>query len=755
MTDPTARVQQPHRVWGRIRSAVARMLGSADVRVGALLAVVTTVLTVIIFRLWDASLSLPQIYTGDGTFYSVLTKGIEENGNYLYNDLLGYPKGLAFVDYPLGGDNLNLLLIRVVSWFSPNFGLTINLWVILTFPLVAVCAFAAMRRMGVTLWSAASMGLLYTFIQYHFRASGWLLLIGYFALPFGILLAVRVLQGTALFARSAGATGFKSWFSRRTIATLATIVAIGSTGIYLTAFTLALMTVAMLGQFAAGRPRVAGSAVVAMAAIVGMVVLNTAPTTLQRLVDGTNQEVPIRAEFESELYGITLTRMVIPPRNHRFEPAANFGKHFQATTTLPVTGEEAAYIGAVGLLGLGGLSLFALVGLSRGLSAGRRHRYGPLAVCAVTAFIFGTVGGANTLFSYLVSPALRGLGRISSVLAFCGLAAVAFGVDGLRQRLRGRDKRAQLAIPLLLSGLIGIGLYDQTANGFTRPYYDSIRTQWNADQRFVDAIENRVPKGAAIYTFPEQFFPESAGPGGMADYDSAIGYLHSRHLKWSYGAVRGRDGKWLEVMNSYTLARKIPTLALCGFAGVWFDRAGVEKPAEVSAEIGKLTGTTPIASEDARREFFALDELATRERGKRSETERALLCARTFSPAYVAGGDGVSKPAPDGVGLSRWLADRGSLEVRNELDAGRRVEVRITVNNTNGVPLIMRLTGSDATQRTTTVSASGATVVSLKTTLPKGRSKIPFTIESTIPIVESSRVLRASRFEVVDRDALS
>lgn len=729
----------------------ARTIRSADVRVGALLAVVTTALTVVIFRLWAASLSLPQIYTGDGTFYSMLAKGIEENGNYLYNDLLGYPKGLAFVDYPLGGDNLNLLLIRVISWFSPNFGLTMNLWVILTFPLVAVCAFVALRRMGVTLWSAAAAGLLYTFIQYHFRVSGWLLLIGYFALPFGILLAVRALQGQALFARRPDVTGPRGWFSRRTVATLATVVAIGSTGIYLAAFTLVLLVVATAAQFGGRRPRVAWSAVAAMVAIVTVVIVNTAPTTFQRLTDGANEEVPIRLEAESEIYGLTLTRMVIPPRYHRFGPAADFGQRYQETTTLPATGEEAGYIGVVGLIGLAGLGIAALIGLTRGLSAGRRRRYGPLAICAGAAFLFATVGGANTLFSYAVSPALRGLGRISSVLAFCGLAAVAFAIDGLRQRLRHNPARAQVAITMLLVGVVALGLYDQTANGFTRPYYDAVRAQWNADERFVERIEANVPTGAAIYTFPEQLFPESAGPGGMADYDSAIGYLHSRHLKWSYGAVRGRDGKWLETLAGYPPARKVPALAACGFQGIWFDRAGVEKPDDVSKEMRELTSSEPLVSEDRRREFFDLAAIIPRERESRSPSERERFCDQLFSPAYVTGGGGVGKPVPDGVGLSRWLADSGRLDVQNDLASGRRVEVRITLSNTLGMPLVIRFTANDGTESSQPVAATGATVVTVQTVLGRERTSVPFTIESATPLTETSKVLRASRFEVVDR----
>ena len=731
-----------------IRRTLGEWVHSADVQVGAALAIVSGALTVVFFQLWATSLSRPPALQGDFTFYNMLVKGIEENGGYLHNPRLGWPFDLQFLDYPLGTDNLNLLLIRVISWFSPSFPITFNVWVILTFPMVAVCAFIVMRRLGASLWSAAAAGLLYTFVQYHFRAGGFLLLIGYYALPFAILLAIRVLQGQPLVTRRAEVTGLKAWFSRRTIATLVTAVAIGSTGLYLAAFTVLLLGVAVVGRlFAPDRRRVVTGGVVASVLILATVALNTAPTTIQRLTHGKNEEVPLRYENESEVYGLTLARMVFPPPDHRFGPARRFGEHYQTTTALPFTGEDAAYVGIIGVVGLGGLSVITLLALGSGLTRWRRRRYGPLAACALAAFVFGTVAGGNTVFSYVVSPIMRGLGRISVVLTFCALAAIAFAVDAVGQRARRRSRHGKFAAPMLLGVICLVGLYDQTPNPFNRDFYEQTRQQWNIDDRFVKGIEAAVPDGSPIYTLPEQSFPESAGPGNMLDYDSAQGYLHSTKLKWSYGAMRGREGRWLDVMAGYGLKEKTRRLAVCGFEGIWFDRAGVKDPAEVSRQLLLLTGDPPIRSEDGRREFFRLRAIADRERARLTAADRARLCDATFHPIYLTPVTGVGPKEADGVNYSRWLDVRSAIDLHNDLDRERPTRLTITLVSAATAPVTVRLLGPDGRSSSVVARPAVPVELSLASTLHPGRSRYRIEVTSPLKGESTQRVLRASRFE--------
>ncbi len=602
---------------------------SVEVRICAGLALVSTAIAVVTMQLWAWSPSVPMGPVGDITLAGMIVKGIDENGGYLENPRLGWPAGgLQFYDLPIGDDALNLFLMRVIAWFAPDFATVMWVFMLITFPLVAVCAYVVMRRLGASRLPSLMVGLLYAFMQYHFRGQFFLLLIGYYALPFGLLLAIRVFQGVPLFARREGVTGARSWLSRRSIATVATCVAMGSTGLYLAAFAVVVLIGAAIVQ-AFSRPgrRSAVTALLAAGLIVSMVVVNTSPSILYRLQNGANTEVAVRGDQGSEIYGLTLTRMIFPPETHRFGPAGDFGSHYQSTTVLPLAGEESSYIGLVGNLGLAGLLVFACASMTRGSSPGRRRRYGPLAAGAGIAVLFGLVGGLNTIFSYLVYPVMRGTGRISVAIGFCALAAVAFALDGLRTRLT-RQRVHAAAFPLFVAAITMIGLYDQTGTILKPAWYDAVAEQWDAMDRFVVRAEASVPPGTAVYTLPEQLFPESPGPGRILDYDSGVGYLHSKTLKWSYGAVRNRQGRWLLRMSGLGLRRKLTVISACGFGAVWLDREGYfPDPESVSVQLRQFIGVQPTVSEDGRREFYSLVNYNAREQVRLSPAARSSLCA--------------------------------------------------------------------------------------------------------------------------------
>ena len=676
--------------------------------------------------MWGRSWRVPQGLAGDFTLTSLIVKGMTDHGWFLTNNSLGWPLGNQLFDLPLGSNNLNNLLMRVIALFTSDFAVVINVFVMLTFPMVAVAAFLVARRLGISRAPATLVGVLYTFIQYHFRGQVMLFLIGYWAMPFAILLAIRIFQGERIFARRPGFKGWRSWLSRRNVATVATCLAIGSTVFYLAAFAMVLIAAAAASRLLAKSSRRVGlMGVAAFVLIGGFVVANDAPALVHRQLHGTNEAVGHPGEFESEIYGLTLTRLIIPPSNHRFGPARRFGAHYELTTALKQAGEQSSYVGIVSVAGGAGLLAFALVGLSRGHSEERLKRYGPLAACVGVAFLWGTIGGANSIFSYTVLPLLRGLGRMSTVIAFCCLLAVAYALDGMRRRLG----RHLWAFPAIVTIIAIVGLYDQTANAFTKAYRDATQAEWNRDARFVRNIEAAVPGGTAIYTLPEQPFPD--GPlGGMLDYDSAQGYLHSKTLRWSYGAVRGREGDWLVPMSGLGLPAKLVKVRECGFGGVWLDRAGYTNADDVQSLLARLTRTKPIVSEDGRRVFFSLQTFNNQTAGQLPETIRRERCQETTHPIEPEPGPGFGIAETDGVTNWRRLAADTRFGLRNDLDSPRRSRVTFTLRSTSTRPTPIKITGPDGASVEADLDQSPK-VVTLMTTLPPGTGAIH--IEARVP----------------------
>ena len=102
---------------------------------------------------------------------------------------LGAPLGRFAYDYPLGSDNLNLAVIRGLTWLSSNPFVVNNVFLLLTFPAAFLASWFVFRRLGFSKSVAWVAGVVYAILPYHFwRADPHLLLSAYYVVPLGALL---------------------------------------------------------------------------------------------------------------------------------------------------------------------------------------------------------------------------------------------------------------------------------------------------------------------------------------------------------------------------------------------------------------------------------------------------------------------------------------------------------------------------------------------------------------------------------------
>ena len=140
------------------------------------------------------------------------------------NPSLGAPFGLQLYDFPQGGDNLSLLLVRLLGLFSHNPAWVLNVFFMLTFALVAASAFAAFRLLGVSIGAAIVGGCIFALLPYHFyRGESQVLLSAYYGVPLGALLFIRLWAAPGLFAR-----GRDHWLSGTSVFTVTCCLVVGS-----------------------------------------------------------------------------------------------------------------------------------------------------------------------------------------------------------------------------------------------------------------------------------------------------------------------------------------------------------------------------------------------------------------------------------------------------------------------------------------------------------------------------------------------
>jgi phosphoglycerol transferase len=372
-------------------------------------------------------------------------------------------------------------------------------------------------------------------------------------------------------------------------------VATASGSFYYAVFTVILVAVAAVLRFIGTRDRrtLAAGGVV-LAAILAVSLVQLAPTLVYTARHGDNDQVAERFTFESEVYSLKLTQLVLPLDSHRIDAFARIKQNY--SERFPQIDANAATLGVVataGFVWLLAVAFFSLVGRAP------PGRHAQLAALTLAAFLIATVGGGGTLFGVIWSQ-VRAWNRLSIFIAFFALAALAFGLGALGRRIRGP------AFAAVLAALLALGLYDQTTPGYAPPY-ETLEGLWDEDRRFIGSLERRLPDGAMVVQLPYETFPEPPA-GRQAVYEPVKAYLHSETLRWSWGAMRGRPGDWAAAMVAGKPAADVVAAARrAGFAGILVDRLGyADDGAAMDADLRRALGAQPTPSPNGRYLFFTL-----------------------------------------------------------------------------------------------------------------------------------------------------
>jgi phosphoglycerol transferase len=101
-------------------------------------------------------------------------------------------------------------------------------------------------------------------------------------------------------------------------------------------------------------------------------------------------------------------------------------------------------------------------------------------------------------------------------------------------------------------------------------------------------------------------FPESPPIHRMEDYSHLKGYLHSKWLKWSYAAVKGRPGH-NEIHAIADQALQIEQVLRMGYSGIYIDRfAFPDHAASLERLFEQKLSQRPLVSPDGRLSYFDL-----------------------------------------------------------------------------------------------------------------------------------------------------
>lgn len=542
-------------------------------------------------------LHYPMVYRRDALLYYIYIKMIIDNGWYYVNNMMGMPFGMITYDFH-SSDLIFLFFAKLCTLFTDNVFVAGNICYLITYPLVALTSSLVMLRIGLNGPLSVAGSLLYTFLPYHLiRGEFHMEVCYYFLVPVSIYLCLRIFsERPPFFGR--GNVKMKSCLRYGALALL-----LGLTFEYYAFYSCFLFVVAGAAAALYRRkftPIV--SAALLSTVLTAALLLAILPNFYYVAQHGKNRDMLARSVQESERYALKITQMLLPVKEHRNVAAAAVTENY-INNSIPVSGESLySALGIVGAFGL--LALFAIL-IHRTKSYDNDTLFGQLSTLNIAAVLYGTVGGFASVFAIFVSPIIRAHARLSIFIAFFAILCLLMLVQ--KYLLALPQRWSNVGGIALAGALLLFGLWDQSTAAIV-PKYQNVKAECIADADFTRNMESLLPAGSMVFQLPFAYFPEHPVIHNLQDYELGKPYLHSSKLRWTYGAINGRESsKWQKAVADKPVEEFLSEIRKTGFRGIYIDRRGfADSGREMEEKLKTILKREPLISSSGLQSFFVL-----------------------------------------------------------------------------------------------------------------------------------------------------
>jgi len=632
------------------------------------------------FNLSDLGLPLKNIYApGDGRMTIAYFKMIV-SGDWAFYDVptsayLSAPLEFKAYDFPIPMLSV-WLYIKFLSLFTSDSMTVFNLFFLSTYFLNAFVMYAVLRKLRVNLFLAVAVAYLFTFLPFHSWRLEHTFYTGYFFIPLWIYYLLLLHNKKPLFFKKGVDDGRYSFdYSKKNLGIIAVLILSSTWNFYYTFFLAFLIAFTLVSSYLYHKNRYhVYSALLVFAFAVVPFAVNMLPYKVYEHTYGKNLNVVQRNAVEAETLGLKITSLIFPMNDHPIRAMAELKDNY-AKSSLLYNESNAAVLGFIGSLGF--LILIIAVFFQSYFSMTLDR----LAQLNLVALLLSTVGGFGVVFAYLVTPQIRAYNRISIFIAALAFMALAIVINwAVRNRIHKRVYENLLFF--LLASVIGaFGIWDMSGNGTVLKVavnpIEKFKTEFLSDKRFVEQVENSFDstQKVQIAQFPYVSYPESADVYQMSGYEQIYGYLHSKNIHWSYGAVRGREADaWLSNLSRKPVDVQVKTLEEAGFSGLVINRNGyADNSQAIEQTLRDLLQVTPIVSDNQKLAFFKLNP-----RG------HTIIMPPVFNGFYEWEGE---------AGTFRWAGDNANILWINNEDKPKEEKISFEMGSLIPRGITVKLNG--------------------------------------------------------------
>jgi phosphoglycerol transferase len=530
---------------------------------------------------------------------------------------VAYPFGLDLNVYA-GLDIIPNTFARIVNAISGSPFVGLNLLLVLSFPIVAVLAYIAIRLTGLSGPIAIALATAFTFIPFHIgRGLNHVHLATLFGVAAGMILVLLVGSGRMQDWMSNARGGARV---RYLVAVIALVVVAAWSGFYFAAFTLIFLGAALIWRVGRGdswrRLALGATPAVGVLALVGVGML---PVLASRAALASAETVGLRDSLESVTYAGNLAISVVPQPYSSIAPWYNdfVSQIFKGPPTYEPQSmtEYGTWITSAALL----VMLVGLVVRFRRINQGREAATGatsPLAVALpyasltyityllVVLVLFFVPWGLNFFTATFVTAQVRAWNRLIPVLLLLFILGAASVLSTARWSRRPAYALPLAAVIVLVTIVEAVMPWRNIYSVMT----EIGRQEFEAAEVYARDVNNAIPERCGILTLPLMLYPNN-GPAGPVtdDYDHFLIAMANPDKFISYGGNRGTEASnWQLEFAGPPTSKQISALKYMGYCAVHFDAGGYADPAPVQQELQARLGDPVAVGADGRWQMYAL-----------------------------------------------------------------------------------------------------------------------------------------------------
>ena len=593
-------------------------------------------------------------------------KGMIDNGWFLTNNKVGMPFGQNLRDFPMS-DSFHFLIMKIISFFvQKNYVVTINVYYILTFILTVITSIYVFKYFGISNILSIFGALLYAFIPYHlFRNESHLFLSGYYMLPLGIMILLLVyLDEKFLFYYDKEKNKFiKNLINKKSIFAIIVCIIIGNSGVYYAFFLCYfLLAIGIITTIKEKNKYKIFSCLFLIAIISLAVLINLTPTIIYTIQQGGNHHVGLatRTVAYAESLTFKITQLFMPNYTSQYP---FFAKIQEIYELLPgqMNTERGSYLGIFGSIGL------IILLINTFLMEKETKLLNSLSILNLSGLLIGVTGGIGTFFALFISPAIRAYNRISIYLGFFCIFGLLIVFEYIKNKIE-TNKIDKIIIIIIIAQLLVLGIINQTKTTYMENKKTTNET-YLIEDRFIKKIENLVPENSMIFQLPYVIYPEGPPVNSVCSYDLAAGYLHSKNLRWSFGAIDGRlSAYWQKEVSSKPTEEMLKEITICDFKGIYIDKRGyADSAAKLEEEITQILGENPIKSDNDCLLFYPLINYYKKISNSYSFAQIEELKKQYLIPLNISWQDGFYEMETDKNTSWRFCSSNGKLVIDNGL----------------------------------------------------------------------------------------